>query len=176
MYIRDESLHELSSMIWGYYEALRVHRIIENAPKMDRHFGEWLHYRTDWSSCAGWASEIEKAVGDDEKPIELFFFFVKEFKKLLPTIKSRIELKNHHNPTGKMITIGSDGLLEKPKAIEIIQYAPKPLHFLRLHYHDRIDDFNLLMKAIGDYETSVKTAKFWIKEEFQIEFEEWDDL
>ena len=176
MFVKDESLQELSSMIWGYYEALRVHNVIENVPKMDRHFGDWLHYQTGWSSCAGWANEIEQAVGEDESPIELFFFFVEEYRKLKPTLKSRIKLNDLHNPTGKMITIGGYGLLEKPKAIKIMQYTPKPLHYLRFHYLDRIEDFDLLMRSLGDYETSVKTAKFWAKEEFQIKIDEWQDI
>ena len=45
MYLRDTSLTELESLIWGYYFALGVHGITELVPSMDRHFLHWLHYR-----------------------------------------------------------------------------------------------------------------------------------
>ncbi len=177
MFIQNESLQELSLLIWGYYSALHIHNLFENVPSMDRHFMGWLRYRTDWSCCAGWAFEIEQSVAEDEKPIDLFFFFVKEYRKLIPKLRSVVKLSPQHNPTGKRRTTGDLKLMEKPISIEIFQYDPEPLHFLKFIYEDKVDiKDELLESRIGKFETSIKNAKSWARDEFQVKFDEWQDV
>ncbi|WP_028315737.1 hypothetical protein [Desulfatibacillum aliphaticivorans] len=175
-FVRNESIYELEQYIHGYYAALRAHGIIENVPSMDTHFWHWLMYRTGYGSCVGWAYDIEQSAGEDEKPLDLFFFFVNEYKKLVPVVKSRVELKGRHNPAGKKVLIGGTDLMEKPQSIEIVQYSPAPIHFLRFYYEHKIENDDLLPKDLDSYETTIETGKYWVQDEFQVDVNEWTDL
>ncbi len=66
--------------------------------------------------------------------------------------------------------------MEKPISIEIFQYEPKPLHFFKFHYADRVETDDLLEVGINEFETIINAAKSWVQDEFQVDFIEWQDL
>lgn len=173
MWLLQGSLQELQSLIWGYYTALGVHGIVEDVPQMDHHFTLWLLYRTEWSTCCGWAEAIKQRHKDPKKAFAAFFAFVDEFQKLRPTVVATVKLTARHNPTGKRCKIGLDGLMDRPDRIDIVRYRPEPLHFLRFHYKDRVENQWLLMTGNGEYATTVRYAKQWVRDELQVEYDAW---
>jgi hypothetical protein len=63
--------------------------------------------------------------------------------------------------------------MEKPCRVDVIRYRPEPLHFLRFHYPDRVEDDDILKTGTGDYATTVRFAKEWVRDELQVEFRVW---
>ena len=176
MYLGSSSLRELETLVWGYYSALGVHGLVEPVPQMGRPFLAWLHYRTGWSCCAGWASAIEPRHPEADKALAAFFEFVDEYRTLRPTGLCTVSLAARHNPTGKRVRHGLDGLMEKPRRVDVVRYRPEPLHFLRLHYRERIEDCDPLMTGTGEYATTVRYAKEWVRDELQVEFAAWERM
>jgi hypothetical protein len=173
MYLRHSSLTELNSLIWGYYVALRVHSIVESVPSMNRHFLFWLYYRTSWSMSGGWDTAINERYPNREEALAIFFKWAYEYRQLNPMTLCTVRLAAKHNPTGKRIRYGLDGLMEKPRQVDVVRYRPAPLHFLRFHYRDRVENGDLLMTATGDYATTVRFAKQWVHDELQVESAAW---
>jgi hypothetical protein len=173
MYI-GSSFRDLVTLVHGYYTALRVHGIVEPVPHMDRHFLGWLYYHTGWSTCRGWAFAIEQRYPEFDKALACFFEFVDEYRKLQPTSLCIVSLGRAHNPTGKRVFYGDDVLMEKPRRVEVIRYRPEPLHFLRLHYRNRIEDRDLLTTGAGEFATTVRDAKTWVRDELQVKLTEWE--
>ncbi len=176
MYLGNSSLCELETLVQGYCAALGVHGIIEPVPHMNRHFLTWLHYRTRWSCCLGWAAAIEQRHPEPDKALAAFFALVDEYRKLRPTSLCTVRLAARHNPTGKLVRIGFDGLMDKPRRVDVVRYRPEPLHFLRFHYRDRVVDWDLFMTGAGEYATTVRYAKAWMRDEFQVEFAAWEQM
>ena len=174
MYIRDKSLQHLQSLLWGYYAALATYGLVEDVPSMDRHFNTWLYYTRKWSTCAGWAHSIDERYPAVDDALDAFFKLVDEYRQLAPTRLWTVRLGPRHNPTGNRVTIGFEGRMEKPQSIEITQYRPTRLHFLRFHYENRIVDDDLLMKGSGSHATSLEYAKTWVRDEFQVELDSWE--
>lgn len=56
--------------------------------------------------------------------------------------------------------------------IDVVQYAPEPLHFLRFHYDDGPEDQHVLVDN-GSVATSAELARAWVEEEFQVEPIAW---
>ena len=102
--------------------------------------------------------------------------FVDEYRKLRPTDLCTVTLGAGHNPTGKRVVYGFDGLMDKPLRVDLVRYRPEPLHFLRFHYKDRIEDWDLLMTSEGDYATTVRIAKEWVRDELQVPFASWKQI
>lgn len=167
------TLDELESQIWGYYVALSNHGIIETVPSMQRHFLTWVAYRTRWSTSCGWATAIDTHIADPEKRFAKFFRLVDEYRQLKPKVLCTALLSKQHVPTGKRVIIGLDGRMEKPKRVDIVQYAPEPLHFLRFHYTTKIVDNWILMTSVSSYDTTIYDAKRWCRDELQIKRDEW---
>ncbi len=172
MYV--ESLSDLQSLIWGYYVALSQHGIVEPVPAMNHHFEIWVYYRTGWSAALGWAKTIERDIQSSDEQFKKFFSLVDEYKRLRPVALSVARLKSHHAPSGRRVKIGLGERMENPVSVEIIRYKPAPLHFLRFHYKDRIDDDRLLMKDDGSYRTTLRDAKRWVSDELQVKPGEWE--
>ena len=141
---------------------------------MNHHFLIWVHYRTQWSTCAGWAKAIELHVRTPDAQFSKFFALIDEYRRLKPTRLCFVRLKSQHVPTGKRVVIGFNGRMQKPAQVEIIRYKPAPLHFLRFHYESRIDDGWLLMNSDGTYETTLRDAKRWVGDELQVKQDEWE--
>ena len=177
MYLRNNSLRDLETLIWGYYSGLGVHGIVEDVPHMNRHFLSWFYYRTKWSCCSlGWAAAIDQRHPDSSKSLATFFGFVDEYRKLRLTGICTVQLTKDHNPTGKRVCIGLDGRMEKPQRVDVIRYRPAPLHFLRFHYEDRIEDWDLLMTGSGEHATTVHYAKRWAHDELQVSLKSWTPM
>ena len=171
MFIRNNDLRELESMIWGYYAALSVHRIVENVPEMTGHFSSWLRYRYDWSLSAGWAFAITDYM-KNENLLDAFFRLVDDYRVLRPVVRASVTLGPSHGPTGKRRVYGFDGRMEKPDSVSIIQYAPEPLHFLRFRYGKRLVNDHVLTKGVME-STTIRDAKAWVRDELQVKFNEW---
>jgi hypothetical protein len=172
MYVR--SLLDLEAQIYGYYAALKNHRVVESGPSMTHHFLVWGYFRKHWSTCAfGWARAIESRISSLDEQLRKFFALVDEYRQLRPTPLCSVRLKRHHVPTGKRVVIGLGGRMEKPCRVEIFRYKPEPLHFLRFHYGNRIEDDWLLMKSDGTNNTTLGDAKRWVRDELQVKRDEW---
>jgi hypothetical protein len=175
MYIGDGSLAELETLIGGYMTALHVHHLDEGVPQMGSHFRAWLRLHTGWSMSCGWAHALREHVPQEEQ-LARFFAFVDEYRRLRPVILCRAILKEHHQPTGNRSVVGFGLLTPPPLRIEIVQYDPEPLHFLRSHYPDGVEDDHILLTASGAEATTRDDAKRWALDEFQIESSEWEDI
>ncbi|MEO7590101.1 MAG: hypothetical protein ABI134_02710 [Byssovorax sp.] len=57
--------------------------------------------------------------------------------------------------------------------IEIVQYHPEPLHFLRFHYPEGPENQDILITTRGSAATTVEDARRWAEDKFQIEPAEW---
>jgi hypothetical protein len=176
MYLGRSPLHDLETLLGGYYGSLRVHGIVEPVPRMDRHFLFWLHHRLGWSCCQGWATAIEQRHREPDQAFAAFFALVDKYRELRPTGLCTVSLGAGHNPTGKRVYYGFDGRMDKPRRVEVMRYCPEPLHFLRFHYPDRIEDADLLMTHTGDYATTVRVAQEWVRDELQVELTAWQPL
>jgi hypothetical protein len=176
MYLRNNSLQELEYLVWGYYAALYIHGIVEAVPHMTRHFRAWLYYRNGWSQSLGWAAAFDRTHSGPEQRLASFFSFVDEYRALTLTRICTVKLAAEHNPTGKRVEYGFDGLMEKPLRVDIVRYRPEPLHFLRFHYRGRAVDDDLLMTGKGEYNTNVAFAKRWVRDELQVKLRDWEKL
>ncbi len=167
------ALMELEAMLYGYEVALDHQAVKTGARLRTRHFNSWLRWRTGWSLSCGWARAITLHSQDEDDATRRFFALVDEFRQLRPTVRARVRLKKHHQPTGARRVIGMDGRMEVPRVIEAVQYAPAPLFFLRMHYPEgRMDDSILVDN--GREATSLTFAKRWVREELQVRRDEWD--
>ena len=174
MYLRDGSLHALQDILWGYYAALQAHGTVEAVPRMDRHFLGWLQHRMGWSlGGLDWASAIVQRHPQPDAALAAFFGLVDEYRRLRPTVLAAVTLGPGHDPTGGRVRYGLDGLMEKPRRVEIVRYRPEPLHFLRFHYPDRVEDWDLLMNGELSPATSLRDAKEWVRDEFRVPFAAW---
>ncbi len=173
MYLDDGRLRELETLIWGYYSALGVHHLDEGVPEMSRHFSSWLRLRKRWSLSQGWARAIEEHAKEGEVPLENFFQLVGEYRKLRPMVLCQACLGPHHSPTGKRCVIDLDGRVEPPLKIEVVQYDPEPLHFLRFHYPEGTENQDILITTRGKVATTVEDARRWAEDELQIDSAEW---
>ena len=85
-----------------------------------------------------------------------------------------VALDARHNPTVGRIFCGFDGRMDKPLRVEVMRYRPEPLYFLRLHYKDYALDDDILMKQDGNYETTLRFAKNWVRDELKVEYSSWE--
>ncbi|MFI9452965.1 hypothetical protein [Amycolatopsis sp. NPDC052450] len=73
MWLRQRSLRDLESILFGYGVALDVHGFDETfAMGAVGPFAQWIEARFGWSMSAGWAVAIE-AHADGEEPLKVFF-------------------------------------------------------------------------------------------------------
>ena len=171
-YMREESLTELSTLVWGYYDGLRAHAIVEDVPQMLRHFTNWLESQTGWHECWHWPQLIEKRYPDKKKSWEVFFGFVDKYRRLRSTRVCTVELAERHQRTGKRVSYGSGELLERPVRVDVIRYQPSPIHFLRFYYPDRVEDDDVLRMKAFKFAT-LRHAKEWVREELLVEYGAW---
>ncbi len=167
------SLEDLQSQVWGYRIALRHHEIDEQVPDMGRHFLYYVRDKTGWGLSRGWAHAIAEHVEGLPNQLETFFSFVDSYRQLVPKTIATAILKDKHKPTGKRVLVGFDRLMEKPHKIEVVQYSPEPLHFLRFHYDDRTENHDLLFNRDFTHVTTIDDAKQWLNEEFGFEEKDW---
>ncbi|WP_329333282.1 hypothetical protein OG252_02335 [Streptomyces sp. NBC_01352] len=84
MWVRGSSLQHLSSMLFGYHVALKVHGAEELLDfRQGGPFTDWLWPRLgyEYESSLGWAVEIERMAEATNRPaIELFFELLDEFR------------------------------------------------------------------------------------------------
>ncbi|MFP2926779.1 hypothetical protein ACLESO_16585 [Pyxidicoccus sp. 3LG] len=169
------TLRDLEMLLEGYSVATWVHSIDEGFTLDCRHFNTWLRFRRGWSTACGWADAVTRNSRSEEEAAQMFFALVEEYRQLRPTVRARVRLKKHHRATGARVVIGFNGRLEVPRVIEVVQYAPEPLFFLRFHYGARRVDEHVLHDN-GRDATSLRFAKRWVGEEFQVRLAEWEPV
>lgn len=174
MWVRNNSLRELENMVWGYTECLSMHNIWEDVPQMTTHFLDWLRYRTGWDTCCGWADAIERNSSPGPDALSAFFKFVDEYRRLRPVTLCTVKLGANNTPTGKRIITGPNGRMERPSRVDIVRYSPKPFHFFRFYYKDRVEKSWLLSRN-WKIVTTVRFAKQWVQDEFQVNPKLWTD-
>ncbi|MBA4031995.1 MAG: hypothetical protein C0478_14045 [Planctomyces sp.] len=143
---------------------------------MSWHFMEWVYYRTELSTCSGWALPLTHEIVGFDKQLERFFDLVDEYRQLIPVVLYRVTLEEYHNPTRKRAKIGINKLIEKPMLIEVVQYKPEPLHFLRFYYAEQIVDRSFLRDTHDNCDTKASHAMEWVSDEFQVRPEEWQSV
>lgn len=169
-------LQDLEKMLFGYLAALDMHRIDEGVPHF-KHFASWLHFHTGWSTSCGWGDAFHENAKPAEKAVEAFFATLRKFRQLRPEVEARVCLGERHQPTGRRIVIGYDGRVARPASVDVVRYAPEPLHFFVFRYEDRFEVRHMLEvnRADGslDRATTLQDAKAWIGAEFQVAPQEW---
>ena len=172
MYLGDvNSLASLEAMIWGYEAAISIHRIEEPTPRFDRTFLSWVRLRRGWSTSLGWADAIHRAVREGQRPLDLFFELVDEYRKVTPQVVARARLTRRNKATGKT---GPDGLgraRPPPLELQVVRYAPEKLFLLRYRYPSSIEDSVLFDN--GSHATSLSFAKGYARREFGVTAEQW---
>ncbi|MFJ8913551.1 hypothetical protein [Amycolatopsis sp. NPDC102389] len=82
MWLRQRSLRDLQSILFGYGVALDVHGLdekFEMGPVGP--FAQWIEARFGWPMALGWAVAIEKHA-DGEEPLEAFFRLLDEYRTI----------------------------------------------------------------------------------------------
>ncbi|WP_336159039.1 hypothetical protein [Amycolatopsis sp. VC5-11] len=80
MWLRQRSLQDLQSILFGYSVALDVHGCDEEfALGPAGPFAQWIEARYGWPMAAGWAVAIE-GHADDEEPLNVFFRLLDEYR------------------------------------------------------------------------------------------------
>jgi hypothetical protein len=177
MYIAsaEHPVQQVNALVHGYYSALWVHGIVEPVPAMTHHFSDWMRqqgYGFD-ATERGWGVAIESASRDDNS-LSNFFKLVDRYRRLTPTLISTVPLHARHAPTGRCVTVRDDGRLVRPDRIDVIQYKPEPLHFLRFHYGSRLEDQHILDTRSLRAETTPEDARAWVRDEFGVAGSEWE--
>jgi hypothetical protein len=168
-------LRVIESLVQGYNAALLVHGIVEARPAMSDHFSTWLRHVKDWSLSCGWADAIERVAARDTWLTD-FFALVDEYRSLAPTVVCSVVPRDCHKPTGKKFLVGYGEKLERPDRIDILQYRPEPLYFLRLYYGHRCENTQILQTSNGSAATNQALALEWVSEEFGIKPEEFETV
>jgi hypothetical protein len=152
MFVGDLGLRCLENLTHGYQTALYAHHLDEGVPQMTSHFSSWLRLKKRWSLSCGWAFAIEEHAKD--AAWETFFELIDEYRKLLPTVRCYAILE------------------QVPRRIDVVQYSPEPLHFLRLHHPEGVEDQHILC-INGKDATTVEEARREAENRFQIEANDW---
>ncbi len=147
MFIPDKSIRSLSMFLAGYDSCLELHSIVEVRVPLFKHFGEWLKMKFNWNLSYGWAHAITENVDRNQDPLNKFLSFVSEFRKLQPEVVSTIQGKIDENPSLLI------------KKIQVIQYFPESLFFLRFCYVEKYDNGRDLFYSLEEAEKSVLKNK-----------------
>lgn len=126
-----------------------------------------LRYHEHYRSARGWTARARRAIienADGQPPLNAFFDWICEFRELKPT------------PVCSVTTTDDERrrLDGAPERIDIVQYRPEPLFYLRFHYAEpeRVERGRLLWKN-GHYISSRESAVLWVKDELGIAPSEW---
>lgn len=161
MYLKKEdNLHELELLVFGYYAALHQHNLDEQVPSLPWHFLDWLGHDKGWGTNQGWAKAIYDHLPENLSAFDMFFSLISEYRQLKPKVCAQIIIAPGRSSTIKQ----NNGVL--PSQIFIFQYEPEPLYFLRSIFSSKFIDQNSLSN------TPEKVMAF-AHQEFQVEYDEW---
>lgn len=79
MYLRDNSLSDLETLIHGYEMALLSHGDPESRAEFNSEFCDFLRNSRGWSLSCGWAAAISAQSSNEDDALELFYEILKEF-------------------------------------------------------------------------------------------------
>ncbi|MDP3236222.1 MAG: hypothetical protein Q8N26_25760 [Myxococcales bacterium] len=120
---------------------------------------------------AGWADAIYGAVREGQRPLDLFFELVDEYRKVTPQVLARARLTSRNEATGKTGTDGLGRARPPPLEVQIVRYAPDNLFLLRYRYPLLVVD--QVMYGDGSNATSLSFAKRHARQEFGVTAEQW---
>ncbi len=167
MFIPDKSINSLKTYLDGYDSCMWVHGLIELDVPMFKHFGEWLARMFNYQfTSLGWAYATQNTIDNKQDPLQLFFQLSRDFRKLQPQMVTSVKIEPHHQQTGIKSINGNGGSISIPLEIQVIQYKPERLFFVRHCYKARYEHSYSLFSAI-------KEAKNQVEEDFQVSSEEW---
>jgi hypothetical protein len=170
MYFGSKSLKALEGFIYGYHTALRIHKMDEEPYFSSAHFNEWLVYahKVD-SKCKimGWTNYLLESAGNEEKAFDKFFKLYEEFTKLKLVPKKSLRLIGIKKRSKEYYELNQGHEhYPIPVTIELIQYYPTKLFYLKYHYEDGV----LIGRNIW---RTLKSAIENVRWEFGIGAEEW---
>ena len=155
MFIPDKSIKSLSTYLAGYESCLELHSIDEKGVPLFKHFGEWLKTKFNWNLSYGWAHAITENIEKQQDPLQRFYSVVNEFRKLRPEVVSTIKSPLNQKRITVIQAKKDENLILSPKKIEIIQYVPENLFFLRFLYAKKQEDGRDLFHSIEEAKRSV---------------------
>ncbi len=170
MYLGSGGLDVLETLVHGYCTALDLHQIDEGVPDM-LHFGDWLRHRTDWSTSCGWARAITDNAGV-RPPLDVFFEWTREYRSLAARLVCFVVTTEANAPTGRRVVIGHAGRMQRPDRVDILQYHPEPLFFLRFHFRNQVQTQRILFDN-GTNATSKEFAMRWVEDELAVARTAW---
>jgi len=170
MFFGSKSLKALEGFMYGYDAALWIHKLNEEHYFSSEHFNQWLlHARKVDSICGimGWPNYLLEVSENEEKAFDKFFDLYEEFAKLNQIPKKSLKLtgilkrsKEYYklNPSREEDPI--------PAYIELMQYSPAKMFFLKYHYEDGV----VVDRAIWRTIKSAIESVIW---EFGVGGEKW---
>ena len=155
MFIPDKSIKSLSTYLAGYESCLKLHSIVEKGVPLFKHFGEWLKTKFDWNLSYGWAHAITENTEEQQVPLQKFYSLVNEFRKLQLEVVLTMKFPSNQKIIPIIQTKKDENLILSPKKIQIIQYIPENLFFLRFLYTEKQEDDRDLFHSIEEAKRSV---------------------
>lgn len=170
MYFGSKSLKALEGFIYGYHTALWIHKLDEEPYFSSTHFAEWLVYAHKFDSkcrIMGWSRYLLETAKNDEKAFDQFFELYEEFVKLKPVPKKSLQLIGIQKRSNEYYELSSGHEQDPvPVSIEVVQYAPTKLFYLKYYYQDGVTIDRNIWKTI-------KSAIENVRWEFGVGGEKW---
>jgi hypothetical protein len=170
MYFGVKSLKALEGFIYGYHTALWIHKLDEVPYFSSTHFDEWLVYaRKVDSKCKimGWTNYLLESTKNEEKAFDRFFELYNEFIELKLVSKKSLQLSGVNRRSKDYYELNQGHDTDPiPVAIELIQYYPTKLFYLKYHYENGV--------VVGrNIWRTLKSAIENVRWEFGIDAEKW---
>ena len=82
MYLRENSLFHLESIIQGYEMALLSHGAKGSRAQFNSDFSDFLEESRGWSTSSGWADAITTRSSGGDAALESFYEILEEFNEV----------------------------------------------------------------------------------------------
>ena len=155
MFIPDKSIKSLSTYLAGYESCLELHSIAEKGVPLFKHFGEWLKTKFNWNLSYGWAQAITENTEEQQVPLQKFYSLVNEFRKLQLEVVLTMKSPSNQKRIPIIQAKKDENLILSSKKIQIIQYIPENLFFLRFLHTKKKEDCRNLFSSIEEAKRSV---------------------
>ncbi len=120
LYVLDQSLQQLETMLHGYCSALDVHDVDEFGVGFNARFRRHLRHRFSWSTSAGWAAAIVEHSENQSDAFGHFYRLLDDFKRvrdaergLNPSLQVALRMaRGGPSNQDRAICLGIDGVLK----------------------------------------------------------------
>jgi len=174
MFVADKSsgLPVIQDYLHGYYVALDMHGIVETSARLTHaHFSTWLRLRGYKEFALGWAWVLQQAHGD--AAFDKFFELLDRYRNVSPTVVATVRLTDEQRQHGERAVDAMAGPMQQPDRIEIVQYAPDPVHIVRIHCGTRSIEHVLYAPPLAAPATTIDHAFSWVAERFGVDRAQW---